>query len=88
MSRHLAALRALGVVEDSRVANRVFYRLHPALPGWARGVVDHLAAGVTATHELRRDCGAVASDAQPSSGTRRVRLRGGRHGGRGIGHAV
>ena len=52
MSRHLAALRALGVVEDSRVANRVFYRLHPALPGWARGVVDHLAAGVTAAYDF------------------------------------
>jgi ArsR family transcriptional regulator, arsenate/arsenite/antimonite-responsive transcriptional repressor len=48
MSRHLAALRTLGVVEDSRVANRVFYRLRPDLPGWARGLVDRVAEGVTA----------------------------------------
>ena len=26
MSRHLAALRALDIVEDARIANRVFYR--------------------------------------------------------------
>src|SRR5512132_2007693 len=47
MSRHLAALRALDVVEDARIANRVFYRLNSGLPGWARGVIDHLVAGVT-----------------------------------------
>jgi ArsR family transcriptional regulator len=47
MSRHLAALRALDIVEDARIANRVFYRLNSGLPGWARGVIDHLVAGVT-----------------------------------------
>ena len=52
MSRHLAALRALNVVEDGRVANRVFYRLHPRLPPWARGVIEHLAQGLTATSDF------------------------------------
>jgi ArsR family transcriptional regulator, arsenate/arsenite/antimonite-responsive transcriptional repressor len=47
MSRHLATMRALDVVEDRRVANRVFYRIHPELPGWARAVIDHLASGLT-----------------------------------------
>ena len=37
MSRHLAAMRALDVVEDWRVANRVFYRLNPGLPVWRAG---------------------------------------------------
>ena len=37
MSRHLAALRALDIVEDARIANRVFYRLNPTLPDWALG---------------------------------------------------
>lgn len=52
MSRHLAALRAQGIVEDGRVANRVFYRLHPRLPAWARGVVDQLTHGLTHSQEL------------------------------------
>lgn len=49
MSRHLAALRALNIVEDARIGTRVFYRLHPALHGWARGVLNHLAAGIEGT---------------------------------------
>ena len=49
MSRHLAALRALAIVDDCRVANRVFYRLNPNLPDWARGVIDHLGESLTAS---------------------------------------
>jgi len=59
MSRHLAALRALDIVEDARLANRVFYRIHPELPGWARSVIDQITCGVmnspefvTAQHRL------------------------------------
>ena len=52
MSRHLAALRALDIVEDARIANRVFYRLHPDLPDWARGVVDRLGQGIAATPDF------------------------------------
>jgi ArsR family transcriptional regulator len=52
MSRHLAALRALEIVEDARIANRVFYRLHPDLPAWARGAVDQLAAGIAGTADF------------------------------------
>jgi ArsR family transcriptional regulator len=52
MSRHLAAMRALDVVEDCRVANRVFYRIDPNLPDWARGAIDHLAESVTASPEF------------------------------------
>lgn len=53
MSRHLAALRALGVVEDVRVANRVFYRIEPDLPAWARQVLDAVAQGLATTPEYR-----------------------------------
>ncbi len=52
MSRHLAALRALDVVEDCRVANRVFYRIAPNLPDWARGVIDRVAQGIVATSDF------------------------------------
>ena len=52
MSRHLAVLRALDIVEDARIANRVFYRLNSGLPGWARGVVDHLVDSVMKTRDL------------------------------------
>src|SRR5512147_1706785 len=53
MSRHLAALRALDIVEDARIANRVFCRFNPGLPNWARGVIDHLADGLTKTRGLK-----------------------------------
>jgi ArsR family transcriptional regulator len=52
MSRHLAALRALDIVEDARIANRVFYRLNPTLPDWALGVIDHLLDSVSKTPEF------------------------------------
>jgi ArsR family transcriptional regulator len=52
MSRHLAAKRAFEVVEDCRVANRVFYRIDPNLPDWARGVIDRVAQGIVATSDF------------------------------------
>ncbi|MCU0840024.1 MAG: metalloregulator ArsR/SmtB family transcription factor [Rhodospirillales bacterium] len=52
MSRHLAALRALDIVEDARLANRVFYRVHPELPSWARGVVDQISCGMMGIPDL------------------------------------
>ena len=52
MSRHLAALRALGIVEDARIANRVFYRLDLGLPDWARRALDQLSDGLGATGHL------------------------------------
>lgn len=52
MSRHLAALRALGIVEDARIANRVFYRLDLGLPGWARAALDQLADGLSETGDI------------------------------------
>lgn len=52
MSRHLAAMRAQGIVEGGRVANRVFYRLNPRLPAWARGVIDDLGHGLTHSPDL------------------------------------
>lgn len=51
MSRHLAAMRCLGVVEDCRVANRVFYRIALQLPDWAHGIIDNLVASFAESGE-------------------------------------
>jgi ArsR family transcriptional regulator len=45
ISRHLATLREAGIVSDRRAGQWIHYRLHPALPSWARQV---LAATVRA----------------------------------------
>ncbi|HPB74598.1 MAG TPA: metalloregulator ArsR/SmtB family transcription factor [Chromatiaceae bacterium] len=39
VSWHLAALRTEGLVVDHREAQRVFYRLHPALPAWMHEIL-------------------------------------------------
>jgi ArsR family transcriptional regulator len=71
MSRHLAAMRAAGVVEDCRVANRVFYRLAPDLPRWVGTVIDGLSEGIDGTGEgpaLRRRLRALpAQPGRPDS---------------------
>ncbi len=40
MSRHMAALRAAGLVTDRRDAQWVRYRLNPALPTQARSLLE------------------------------------------------
>ena len=38
-SRHLAQLRECGILQDERRGKWVFYKLHPALPAWAKEVI-------------------------------------------------
>lgn len=40
VSRHLAQLRDLGIVQDERRGQWVHYRLHPALPAWVVEVLE------------------------------------------------
>lgn len=40
ISRHLAQLRACGLLEDRRQGQWVYYRLHPELPDWVVTVLD------------------------------------------------
>lgn len=47
VSRHLAALRDVGVVLDRRQGQWIYYQLHPDLPDWARQVIDATAIGAT-----------------------------------------
>lgn len=40
ISRHLASLRNLGLLEGRRQGQWVYYRLNPSLPGWVSEVLD------------------------------------------------
>ena len=40
ISRHLAQLRQCELLQDRRRGQWVFYRLNPALPAWAAGVLE------------------------------------------------
>ena len=40
ISRHLAMLREAGIVSDRREGLWIHYRLNPALPGWARAILN------------------------------------------------
>ncbi len=39
ISRHLAQLRSIGLLQDRRQGQWVFYRLHPQLPDWVLDVL-------------------------------------------------
>lgn len=45
ISRHLAQLRACGLLKDRREGQWVYYDLVPSLPGWARCALKAAAAG-------------------------------------------
>ena len=40
ISRHLAALRDVGIVLDRRQGQWIYYRIHPDLPDWALQVIE------------------------------------------------
>ncbi len=40
ISRHLAQLRASGLLLDRRQSQWVYYRLNPELPGWVREMLE------------------------------------------------
>lgn len=39
ISRHLASLRRIGLLQDERKGKWVYYQLHPELPAWAKDIV-------------------------------------------------
>ena len=43
ISRHLAQLRKCSILLDERRGKWVYYKLHPDLPAWARGVIAQAA---------------------------------------------
>jgi ArsR family transcriptional regulator len=40
ISRNLAQLRQAGIVQDERRGKWMYYSLHPALPLWARNIIE------------------------------------------------
>jgi ArsR family transcriptional regulator len=40
ISRHLAMLRACGLLADRRQGQWIYYRLHPELPDWASSILQ------------------------------------------------
>lgn len=45
VSRHLAQLRRLGLLADRRQGQWVFYRISPALAGWAEAILQQAETG-------------------------------------------
>jgi len=60
VSRHLAQLRELGLVSDRRKGLWVYYRIHRALPAWARRVLEETASEVRAQSPFADDARALA----------------------------
>jgi len=60
ISRHLALLRAAGVVLDRRQGQWIYYRLNPALPDWAQRVLEATAAGVARQRSFAADKSALS----------------------------
>lgn len=60
ISRHLAQMRYNGLVSDRRQGLWVYYRLHDALPGWARQVLAATTEGVADEAPYAEDRAALA----------------------------
>ena len=61
ISRHLALLRAGGVVEARRDGLWMHYRLSPALPRWAREVLERTCSGLEVLEPFQADRQALAA---------------------------
>jgi ArsR family transcriptional regulator, arsenate/arsenite/antimonite-responsive transcriptional repressor len=59
ISRHLAALRDHGVVQDRRAGQWIYYRLHPGLPDWALAILDTTVAEARRRKAFARDLRAL-----------------------------
>lgn len=61
ISRHLALLRASGVVRDRRDGFWVHYRIHPDLPAWAREALRATTRGLAGQAPFLSDRRALAA---------------------------
>lgn len=69
ISRHLAQLREVGIVQDRRQGQWVYYRLHPGLPAWAKAVLRATQKGIAGETGFAADRQALAGMTdRPGSG--------------------
>jgi ArsR family transcriptional regulator len=61
ISRHLAALRAAGIVLDRREGLWIHYRIDPSLPAWARSILAGAARAGADSPTARRDRARLAA---------------------------
>ncbi|OYV78365.1 MAG: transcriptional regulator [Chromatiales bacterium 21-64-14] len=61
ISRHLALLRASGVVQDRRDGFWVHYRIHPDLPAWAQDAIRETNRGLAGLAPFSSDRRALAA---------------------------
>ncbi|MDD3517762.1 MAG: metalloregulator ArsR/SmtB family transcription factor [Chromatiales bacterium] len=61
VSRHLAQMREVGLVQDRRAGLWIHYRLHPDLPQWARDALAAVADGLGRSEPHRSDRAALAT---------------------------
>lgn len=55
ISRHLATLKAAGVVRDRRVGVWIFYQIDPALPAWCQQLLQHSYLGLVTQAPYQQD---------------------------------
>lgn len=55
ISRHLASLRAAALVSDRRAGVWIYYRLHAALPKWARAILRATVNGAIHSRPFQSD---------------------------------
>jgi ArsR family transcriptional regulator len=55
ISRHLAQLRAFGLLQDRRQGLWVYYRIHPHLPPWAMPLLQETLAAVAEDPLFQQD---------------------------------
>mgnify|MGYP002861766933 CR=1 FL=1 len=55
ISRHLALMRDMGIVESRREGTWMHYRISPSLPEWSKEIIGQVHARVTALSPYRED---------------------------------
>jgi len=59
ISRHLALLRDADLVSDRREGQWIYYRIHPALPDWAKTILEVTAQGNASQAPFSEDLGTL-----------------------------
>ena len=50
ISRHLALMREVGIVEARRDGTWMYYRINPRLPGWSKELIAHIHKQIIGLH--------------------------------------